>query len=155
MHDGWVECQLKDIGTIVSGGTPKTKIPEYWGGDVAWITPADLSGYKSKYIKRGKKSITQQGLSNSSAKLMPAGSVLFSSRAPVGYTVIAANSLATNQGFKSIVPYSFILSDFLYYYFRSIKSLAESRATGTTFKELSASSFSILPVTFPPLPEQR
>ncbi|KKG16125.1 hypothetical protein EO98_07165 [Methanosarcina sp. 2.H.T.1A.6] len=152
---GWIKGILSDFGEIVSGGTPKTKVAEYWGEDISWITPADLSGYSEKYIHKGRKSITHLGLKNSSAKLMPKGSVLFSSRAPIGYVTIAGNELCTNQGFKSLVPKEVVNSDFLYYYFKSIKQLAEKRASGTTFKELSSKAFADLPLCLPPLPEQR
>nr|MDA3821921.1 restriction endonuclease subunit S [Bacteroidales bacterium] len=104
MREDWVEVKLKQIGKIVSGGTPKTSNPDFWGDDIAWISPKDLSGYSKKYISRGAKSITYEGLKKSSAKLMPKGSILFSSRAPIGYTVIASNELSTNQGFKSLSP---------------------------------------------------
>ena len=151
----WFKGTLQDFGEIFSGGTPKTKIPEYWGEDVSWITPADLSGYSEKYIHKGRKSITHLGLEKSSAKLIPKGSVLFSSRAPIGYVAIAGNDLCTNQGFKSLVPSEAVNSDFLYYYLKSIKQLAENRASGTTFKELSGKAFGELPLSVPPLPEQR
>lgn len=152
---GWIKGILSDFGEVVSGGTPKTKVTEYWGEDISWITPADLSGYSEKYIHKGKRSITHLGLKNSSAKLMPKGSVLFSSRAPIGYVAIAGRELCTNQGFKSLVPSKAVKSDFLYYYFKSIKLLAEKRASGTTFKELSGKAFAGLPLCLPPLPEQR
>lgn len=152
---GWIHGILKDFGEVISGGTPKTKVTEYWGEDISWITPADLSGYSEKYIHKGKRSITHLGLKNSSAKLMPKGSVLFSSRAPIGYVAIAGRELCTNQGFKSLVPSEAVKSDFLYYYFKSIKPLAEKRASGTTFKELSGKAFADLPLCLPPLPEQR
>lgn len=155
MRDGWISTQLKEVGSVVSGGTPKTANPDYWGDEISWITPADLSSYTEKYIAKGRKSITNAGLSNSSAKLMPKGSVLFSSRAPVGYVVIAACELATNQGFKSLIPTKAVDNEYLYYYFKSIKNLAENRASGTTFKELSGKSFSELPISIAPLPEQR
>lgn len=153
--EDWIACQIHHLGRVVSGGTPSTRIPEYWGDDIAWISPADLSGYTSKSIAHGAKSLSQAGLDNSSAQLMPKGSVLFSSRAPVGYVAIASNELATNQGFKSLVPAQGINSSFLYYYFRSIRTLANDRATGTTFKELSGKAFAKLPAVLAPLVEQR
>lgn len=155
MREGWVEVRIKDVGKTLSGGTPKTVVREYWGDDFAWITPADLSGYTKKYISKGRKSITSKGLEKSSAKLMPAGSILFSSRAPIGYTVIASNELSTNQGFKSIIPFSILESEYVYYYLKSSKQLAEKNASGTTFKELSGKAFSELPIPLAPLPEQR
>jgi type I restriction enzyme S subunit len=155
MKEDWVDCTLGDIGNIKSGGTPKTDMQEYWNGNISWITPADLSKYSSKYISKGKKSITKIGLAESSAVLIPKNSILFSSRAPIGYTVIAENELCTNQGFKSIIPYNFINSEFVYYYLKSAKQIAEKNASGTTFKEISAKGFSILPIPLPPLPIQR
>ena len=151
----WIFVSLKDIGAIVSGGTPSTKIPEFWNGEIPWITPADLSGYNEKYISRGKKNITFLGLQKSSAKLLPEGSILFSSRAPIGYVVIAKNKLATNQGFKNIIPFKYIISEYVYYYLKNSKKLAEDFASGTTFKEISAKNFARLPIPLPPLPEQR
>ncbi len=148
----WVE--IRDIGKVVSGGTPSTKQPAYWGNAVPWICPADLTGYKEKYIKRGAKSLTQSGLLNSSARMMPSGSVLFSSRAPIGYVAIISDEAATNQGFKSIIPATGVTSEFAYYYLKAAKSLAEERATGTTFKEISGSAFARLPFPLAPTNEQ-
>lgn len=147
---------LADIGTIVSGGTPSTKEPTYWNGEIPWVTPADLSGYSEKYISKGAKSITQSGLENSSAKLMPKDSVLFSSRAPIGYVAIAMNVLCTNQGFKSIIPnQDLINSDYLYYYLKFGKHLAEDLASGTTFKEISGKNFAKIQIPVPSLEEQK
>ncbi len=139
----------------MAGGTPSTKKNEYWGMDVCWITPLDLSGYKEKYISKGRKSLTKLGLEKSSARLIPKGSILFSSRAPIGYVAIAANELATNQGFKNLIPSPIIESDFLYYYFKSIKKMAYELASGTTFKELSAARFAKIPVPVPHKKEQQ
>lgn len=150
----WQVKKLQDVGEIIAGGTPSTKVTEYWNGDINWITPADLSGYKNKIIYNGRKSITRSGLQNSSARLMPKGAVLFSSRAPIGYTVIAGNDVCTNQGFKSIVPNKLVSSDFLFYYLKSSKDKAENVASGTTFKEISKKAFSKLEIPIPPLPEQ-
>ncbi|NVJ46474.1 MAG: restriction endonuclease subunit S [Cytophagia bacterium] len=155
MNTDWIELKLSDVGQVVSGGTPSTSQPEFWADEVPWVTPADLSGYKKKFISKGRKSISELGLKNSSAKLIPKGSVLFSSRAPIGYVAIAENELCTNQGFKNLVPKSFLNSDFLYYYLLKSKQLAEEYSSGTTFKELSGKAFSELPISLPPLPEQR
>lgn len=155
MREDWVECKLEDIGLIYSGGTPKTNILEYWGNDISWISPSDLSKYENVYIERGAKSITKLGLEKSSAQLFPAGTVLFSSRAPIGYTVIAKNEMTTNQGFKSVQPLGGIDSKYVYYNLKFSKNKAESVATGTTFKEISKVQFSNLNFPLPPLPEQR
>jgi type I restriction enzyme S subunit len=151
----WIECELGEVGIITSGGTPSTTNNEFWGGEISWITPADLSKYSEKYISKGRKSITEIGLQKSSARLIPKYSVLFSSRAPIGYTVIAANELCTNQGFKNITPYHGIDFNFVYYFLKSSKQKAELRASGTTFKELSGKSFSELTFPLAPLPIQR
>ncbi len=150
----WVQVTVADLGKVVSGGTPSTKENSYWGGNISWISPSDLTGYSDKYISKGAKSITQEGLKNSSATIMPAGSIHFSSRAPIGYTVISSREITSNQGFKSLVPAQGVFNEYIYYYFKSAKQLAESRATGTTFKEISGAAFSKLPVPLPPTNEQ-
>lgn len=152
----WKSVKLKDCGQIVSGGTPSTNEMSYWGNEIAWITPADLSRYQYKLISKGRKSITKSGLKNSSAKLMPKGTVLFSSRAPIGYVVIAANELSTNQGFKNIIPdLNLVTSDFLFYFLKFSKRYIEERASGTTFKEISTTKFSEIPIQLPELEEQK
>ncbi len=101
---GWKWVTIDSIGIVVSGGTPSTRQFEYWNGDIPWITPADLSNYDKKFIGKGRRNITQIGLDNSSAHLLPENSVMFSSRAPIGYIAITGNPMATNQGFKSVLP---------------------------------------------------
>lgn len=151
----WILTTIGDVGIVVSGGTPSTKQSEYWdNGHISWITPADLSKYDKKYISKGKRSITQEGLDYSSAKLLPKGTVLFSSRAPIGYTVIAKNELATNQGFKNLITTKSLSSDYVYYYFKTLKKSAEKVASGTTFLELSATKFKKLSFPLAPLKEQ-
>ena len=101
----WIECKISDIGTVVGGATPSTKKTEnYDGGHIAWITPKDLSSFSGRYIQRGERNITESGLKSCSAQLLPKNTVLFSSRAPIGYVAIAANKVCTNQGFKSVIP---------------------------------------------------
>lgn len=151
----WEVKKLGEVGQIISGGTPSTSEESYWNGNIAWISPSDLSGYTDKYISKGKKSITESGLKNSSARLISKGSVLFSSRAPIGYTVIAANDVCTNQGFKSVIPNKILSSDYLYHYLKSSKQMAEKVANGTTFKEISLKAFSQLSIPLPPLSEQK
>ncbi len=155
LPESWIWTIVSELGSVVSGGTPSTKEPRYWGSDTAWISPSDLTGYSSKFIAKGAKSISLEGLKNSSAVIMPAGSVHFSSRAPIGYVVISANAISTNQGFKSLIPAPGIFSEYIYYYFKSARQLAESLATGTTFKEISGAAFSRMPVPLPPELEQR
>lgn len=151
----WSWSLLSNIGEVVAGGTPSSKEPSYWGGDINWISPADLTGYSRKTIAKGNKSLTPEGLKNSSAKVMPSGSIHFSSRAPIGYVVISAEPMSTNQGFKSLVPARGIFNGYVYFYLKASKQLAEKRASGTTFLELSGKAFSMLPIPIPPLNEQK
>uniref|UniRef100_UPI003A8B6F3A restriction endonuclease subunit S n=2 Tax=Helicobacteraceae TaxID=72293 RepID=UPI003A8B6F3A len=152
---GWEIKTLGEIGKVVSGGTPSTSNKDNFDGEIAWITPADLSGYKEKYISKGKRNLSEQGLKNSSARLLPPNSILFSSRAPIGYVAIASNALCTNQGFKNLIPNNNVSSEYIYYFLLHSKRLAESVASGTTFKEISATNFSKLPIPLPPLATQK
>ncbi|MFQ7270587.1 MAG: restriction endonuclease subunit S [Clostridium sp.] len=150
----WTFARLKHIGGIVGGGTPKTNIGKYWDGNIPWLTPADLSGYDSMYISTGSRTITDFGLKSSSAQMLPANSILYSSRAPIGYTAIATNPVCTNQGFKSVVPYDFSISPYLYYSLKARTDNIIQRATGTTFKEISGSEMAETIIPIPPLNEQ-
>jgi type I restriction enzyme S subunit len=155
LPESWSVCCLRDIGEIIDGGTPSTSEPAYWDGDIPWITPADLSGYSDKFISTGSRKITTRGLAESSAKLMPTGSVLFSSRAPIGYSVISACEVCTNQGFKSTVPFVADMNEWVYHYLRAQVEEIRSRASGTTFKEISGSEMGNTLITVPPLAEQK
>lgn len=150
----WRWSRMGEVATIVGGSTPRTDRADYFGGEVPWITPADLSGYKEKTISRGARNITQAGLENSGARLLPANTILFSSRAPIGYVAIAANPVATNQGFKSFVLGDELLPDFVYYYLQRAKEFAVALASGTTFLEISGKNAARLPIPIPPLAEQ-
>ncbi len=152
--DSWIFVRLKHISNIIGGGTPKTNIPEYWNGDIPWLTPADFSEYKEMYISSGKRNISELGLNSSSAQLLPADSILYSSRAPIGYIAIAGNSVTTNQGFKSVVPYNKKMSRYLYYCLKARTENIVLRATGTTFKEISGSEMAETIVPLPPIEEQ-
>ncbi|RXS41521.1 restriction endonuclease subunit S [Idiomarina sp. 29L] len=153
----WIRLSIGDIAEVVAGGTPKAGDPENFkepGTGVPWLTPADLSGYSEMYIGLGSRDLSQKGYDSSSAKLLPKGSLLFSSRAPIGYVAIAKNDISTNQGFKNFVfPYG-VNSRYAYYYLRSIRNVAERMGTGTTFKEMSGSTAKTLPFLLPPLEEQ-
>lgn len=153
--NSWCWVRLADIGDIVGGGTPKTSESSFWeNGNIPWLTPADMRGL-GKYVSCGERKITQEGLNNSSAKLMPKGTVIYSSRAPIGYIGIALNELCTNQGFKSLVPFDTELSEYLYYCLISRTQNIISRASGTTFKEISGSEFGQTIIPMPPLEEQK
>ncbi|MED8812706.1 restriction endonuclease subunit S [Escherichia marmotae] len=158
LPEGWEQIEIGDIADVISGGTPKSGVAENFapsGEGIAWLTPADLSGYKEKYISHGARDLTTLGYSSCSAKLMPKGTILFSSRAPIGYVAIAANEIATNQGFKSFAFPSDIFPDYAYYFLRNIRHIAEEMGTGTTFKEISGSSAKTLPFVLAPLAEQK
>ena len=145
---------ISEIGDIISGATPKTNVLTNFGGEIPWLTPADLSGYTEKYISHGARNLTQQGYDSCSTHLIPAGTVLLSSRAPIGYVAIAKNEICTNQGFKSIVPKAFVNSEFLYYQLKSLKNTLQNLGSGTTFKELSAKKLATVQVVIPSLEEQ-
>lgn len=152
----WREVTLGELGEIVGGGTPSTKNETYYGGNIPWITPKDLASFDERYIKAGSRSITSEGLENSSTKMLPKGTVLFSSRAPIGYIAIAKNAVTTNQGFKSIIPNSNIDSLFLYYLLKFNKNKIENMGSGTTFKEVSANVMRRVEVRIPTdIDEQR
>lgn len=155
LPDGWEWVRLGDIGRIVGGGTPKTNRSEYFSDNgIPWLTPADLYDLKGKYIDRGKRDISKLGLQKSSAKLMPAGTVLFSSRAPIGYVAIALNDISTNQGFKSCVPFILEMNEYIYYFLLNASKKIERNAPGTTFKEVSGKIVSQVLIPLPPLNEQ-
>lgn len=146
----WKSCTLSDLGEIVGGGTPSTKVQEnYENGTISWITPKDLAGLRRRFISQGERNITEQGLRSCSAQMMPKGTILFSSRAPIGYVAIANNELCTNQGFKSIVPNAGTESLFLYYLLVYNKNRIENMGIGTTFKEVSAKTMRGISVRVP------
>lgn len=149
---GWKKTTLGEIAQVVSGGTPSTKLGANFaekGKGIGWITPADLSKYTDKFISNGARDLSIDGYKSCSAKLLPAGTVLLSSRAPIGYVAIAQSELSTNQGFKNFILSDDILSEYVYYYLKSIKSTIESLGSGTTFLELSASNAKKIPIIYP------
>ncbi len=146
----WVERKISDIGTVVGGATPSTKKPEnYEDGKIAWITPKDLSTFSSRYIEHGERNITEIGLKSCSTQLLPPNTILFSSRAPIGYVAIAANEVCTNQGFKSVVPNENTDPLFLYYLLKYNKDKIEGMGSGTTFKEVSGNTMKNIVVSVP------
>jgi len=152
----WRWTRLGNLGAIVGGGTPRSDNPDYFADDgIPWLTPADLNGFKGMRISQGRRFLTKLGLENSSAQLLPVGSVLFSSRAPIGYVAITGTELATNQGFKSCVPYIQETNEFLYYYLMSAAVRIDREASGTTFREVSGKVVCQIPVPLPPLAEQK
>ena len=146
----WKEGTISDLGTVIGGSTPSKSKPEYYTDNgIAWITPKDLSVDKSKFISHGADDITELGLRNSSASIMPAGTVLFSSRAPIGYIAIADGEVTTNQGFKSVVPNGNVGTAFVYYFLKNALPTIENMASGSTFKEISGSAMRTVPAMIP------
>ena len=147
--DKWIRVKISDLGQVVGGATPSTKKEEYYNGDIAWITPKDLSDFKSRYISRGERNITKAGMESCSTQLLPKNTILFSSRAPIGYVAIAENEMCTNQGFKSVIPNENVDYLFLYYLLKYNKDKIESMGSGTTFKEVSGSTMRNMQVMIP------
>lgn len=145
----WKEVTLGELGTIVGGATPSTKNPSFYDGNIPWLTPKDLSVNSNKYILRGERNITEAGFKSCSCKILPKGSVLFSSRAPIGYVAIAANDMCTNQGFKSVIPNEETDSEFLYYLLKYNKDYIASQGSGTTFAEVSGKTMKDIEVVVP------
>ena len=154
--ENWKWVHLSDLGEIVGGGTPKTGDPSLWDDDgIPWLTPADMKNIRGMYASHGERNISQTGLAKSSAQLMPKGTVLYSSRAPIGYIAIAANDICTNQGFKSLVPANTEINKYMYYCLIARTDDIKARASGTTFKEISGAGFGATLVPLPPLGEQK
>lgn len=148
--ESWKEGTIADLGKVVGGSTPSKKKAEYYTDHgIAWITPKDLSNDHSKFITHGEIDITELGLSNSSAVRMPVGTVLFSSRAPIGYTAIADGEVTTNQGFKSVVPFENIGTAYVYCFLKENLSVIDNMASGSTFKEISGSTMKTVPAIIP------
>ena len=153
----WKECIIANLGEVVGGATPSTKKTEnYENGDISWITPKDLSTFRGRYILRGERNITEIGLNSCSTRLLPPNTVLFSSRAPIGYVAIAAKEMCTNQGFKSVIPNTDTDFMFLYYLLKYNRDNIENMGSGTTFKEVSGNTMKSIKVCVPvDIDEQR
>ena len=149
-EDTCVEATLSDAGQVVGGGTPSKAKPEYYSEHgISWITPKDLSLDRSVFIERGSEDISELGLAKSGATLMPPGTVLFSSRAPIGYTAISLGAVSTNQGFKSIIPKLTVGPYFVFCFLKKNLEMIESMASGSTFKEVSGGIMKKVPILLP------
>ena len=155
MVSEWRTTTIGTIADIIGGSTPSTKDPNNFGGDIPWLTPKDLSGPHNRFMARGSRNLTEQGLISCSAKLVPSGTVLLTTRAPIGYVAIAANDIATNQGLRNLVLGDGDCSEFLYYWLKCNIAELERYASGSTFQELSGSSLKRITIQLPPLPKQR
>ncbi|MCG2737596.1 MAG: restriction endonuclease subunit S [Candidatus Methanoperedenaceae archaeon] len=155
MKTGWEVKRLGNVCDIVNGGTPDTKVKEYWDGENLWITPKDMGKLNSIFVDETERKITDSGLKNSSAKLLPINSIILSSRAPIGHLAINKKPMSTNQGCKGIVPKNMLDFLFLYYFLKKSVELLNSLGSGTTFKELSGSKLAEVIILLPPLSEQK
>lgn len=153
--NAWKEVTIKQMGNVVSGGTPDTGNQTYWNEDIEWATPTDITALKSRFISKTKRKISMPGVKNSSAQLLPAGSILVCTRATIGYLAVAANEITTNQGFKSLIPNNKFYSDFVYYLFKYNKHQFIRYACGSTFLEISKKDFSQLIFSVPDIDEQK
>ena len=149
----WKSTKVGSIAEIVGGGTPKTEVEEFWNGEIKWFTPSEIG--KTKYILDSERTITEKGLKNSSAKLLPANTILLSSRATVGEVSIALTECATNQGFQSLITNDNVDNDFVYYLISTIKNEFIRRASGSTFLEISKKEIKKISITVPSLSEQK
>jgi hypothetical protein len=156
MREGWVETTLGEVAQVVGGGTPSTAVPAYWGGDVPWLTPSEVTAQEGQVITKTARGITHLGLQKSGARLLPPRTVLLTSRATIGAVALAGRSLATNQGFASLVPDgSRVVAEFLMYWCQHNAGEFTRRAGGNTFKEISKSKVAKVPILLPPLEGQR
>ena len=155
MIEGWSRVSVADIGKVVSGGTPDSKNPAYWDGDIPWATPTDITSLTSRYISSTARQITEAGLKSSSARLVPAGSILICTRATIGELAIASEPICTNQGFKNLVTTPEYDNEFIFYLLQFFKNDLIRYASGSTFRELTKRDFKKLTFVVPPLLEQR
>jgi restriction endonuclease S subunit len=155
MRDGWVETTLGEISEVVGGGTPSTSLPEYWDGQIVWLTPTEVTSQDGKEIDNSIRKISELGFKNSGAQILPKGSVILTSRASVGFVAIAGTDLCTNQGFQSLIPKESVVAKFLMFWIQQNRSEFDSRSAGSTFKEISKSNVKSIRILLPPLAEQK
>jgi type I restriction enzyme S subunit len=151
----WRVFRIGDIADISGGSTPSTGDPANFDGDIPWLTPKDLSGPHGRYVSRGERNLSRKGLASCSAKLLPEGTVLLSSRAPIGYAAIAKNPIATNQGFRNLVIKPGYEPEFVYYWLMAHVEELKRHASGSTFRELSGSALARITISIPDQATQR
>lgn len=151
--EGWSVKKLGEMGKFVSGGTPDTEKPEYWNGDIIWLTPSEITKLPTRFVSDSERKITRAGLKNSSAVLLPVGSLIICTRATVGDCCINIKEVSTNQGFKNLIPENSNI-DFLYYLISSHKTDLIRKACGSTFLEISKHDIEKLKYSVPSLSEQ-
>ena len=155
MKAGWEVKTLGEVTSITNGGTPKSAVGEFWGGEVAWLTPKDMGKLSNHNVSSTSRTITQLGLSKCSAKLLPENSIILSTRAPIGHLAINTVPMAFNQGCRGLVPNDSLILKYLFHYLSANIDVMNDLGTGTTFKELSAGALKSLPIPLPPLEEQK
>ncbi len=155
MPEGWRYHKAAELAEVIGGGTPNTKKDEYWEGDIPWLTPKDLSGDHPRYISHGERNITETGLQNSSARMLPPKTILLTSRSPVGYLAIAKVPLSTNQWFRSLIVKDGFDPEFVFYLLLGNTDYLKQHASASTFQELSGSTLKSLEFLIPPLSDQR
>ena len=148
----WKDVRLGDVALVIGGGTPNTNIPDYWDGDIPWFTPSEIG--ENKYVNISKRTITEKGLNDSSAKILPKGTILFTSRATIGAKAILTTEATTNQGFQSLVVTNGNNNEFIYYYLDIIINEIKQKASGSTFPEVSAESIRKTAIKIPNVNEQ-
>ncbi len=151
----WRTARLEDVAQVLGGGTPSRTEPNYFGGGIAWATPTDITKLDRLYISQTKETVSEEGLRNSSTKLMPAGAVLLTSRATIGFTAISTVPICTNQGFINFICGPHLVPEYLAYWLRTQRDKMIQHAGGTTFKEVARGTLRKFEIPFPPLPEQR
>lgn len=151
-NEGWRESAISEVASVVSGGTPDTSIPSFWGGDINWFTPSEIG--RVKYVNSSNRTITENGLKDSSAKLLPPNSLLLSTRATIGECSICQSTCTTNQGFQSLVA-THVDYEFLYYFMRTKKSELIKKSSGSTFSEISANEVKQLKIFIPTINTQK
>ena len=155
MRKGWTETTLGEIAEVIGGGTPSTTNPAFWDGDVIWLTPTEVTALDGKVVEDSVRKISKAGLVGSGARLLPAGTVILTSRASIGFVALAGVDLTTNQGFQSLIPSKNVLSRFLMFWIQHNRNEFESRSAGSTFKEISKSNVKSIRINLPPLTEQK
>lgn len=155
MHNGWVETSLGEIAEVIGGGTPSTTISNYWDGEIVWLTPTEITSQDGNVVSDSIRKITKSGFKNSGAQMLPKDTVILTSRASVGYVALAGKELCTNQGFQSLVPNASVIPKYLMYWVQQNRPEFESRAAGSTFKEISKTNVKRIKISLPPLLEQK
>lgn len=152
LPEGWEWKRLGEVSSIMGGGTPSRQIAEYFGGNIVWLTPTEIDKKNIKTVTTSREYITTEGFKNSSARIIPTGSVLLTSRASIGYVAISGCDLTTNQGFAAFTPVAELCNLYLAHWLKSQKKNLEDKATGTTFKEIAKAVLKTLEIPLPPCP---